>query len=168
MAENSPCAPEWLANFVRQICEVLPEITPHMLTTLLEYLVSAGARSEADIAKMNPRRLAAVIGREDARLLLLHFKVQKLMKAESPTVGNRLLALIMMQKIETERNRRMLVMMQRKQDQTLDVIKQLMAEMTALNKGALDKMSQQMVDQSRMHQEALRMMSEQMKTMTSS
>ncbi|XP_077536853.1 uncharacterized protein LOC144149196 isoform X2 [Haemaphysalis longicornis] len=168
MAENSPCAPEWLENFVRQICEVLPDITPHMLTTLLEYLVSAGARSEADIAKMNPRRLADVIGREDARLLLLHFKMRKLMKAQSPTVGNRLLALITMQKIETERNRRMLVMMQRKQAETLDAVEQLMAEMTAVNKAALDVTSQHMVGQSEMHQEALRMMNEQMKTMASS
>ncbi|XP_077536855.1 uncharacterized protein LOC144149196 isoform X3 [Haemaphysalis longicornis] len=96
------------------------------------------------------------------------FQDQELMKAQSPTVGNRLLALITMQKIETERNRRMLVMMQRKQAETLDAVEQLMAEMTAVNKAALDVTSQHMVGQSEMHQEALRMMNEQMKTMASS
>ncbi|XP_077537918.1 uncharacterized protein LOC144150017 [Haemaphysalis longicornis] len=165
MAENTRRAPVALANFVRQIRGVLLDITPHLLRTLLEYLMASGAHSEADIAKMDEHQLAVVLGLEDARLLLLYFKMRQLMKTEPPTADNRLLALIMMQKIEAEKNRRMLMMMQRTQDQTLDVVVQQMTEMTAVNKSALDTMSQNMVGQSEMHQEALRMMNEQMKTM---
>ncbi|XP_077536657.1 uncharacterized protein LOC144149004 [Haemaphysalis longicornis] len=166
MAENTRRAPVALANFVRQIRGVLLDITPHLLRTLLEYLMASGAHSEADIAKMDEHQLAVVLGLDDARLLLLYFKMRQLMKTEPPTADNRLLALIMMQKIEAEKNRRMLMMMQRTQDQTLDVVVQQMTEMTAVNKSALDTMSQHMVGQSEMHQEALRMMNEQMKTMT--
>lgn len=168
MAENTRSAPVRLANFVRQIRGVLPDITPHLLRSLLEYLMSSGARSEADISRMEEHQLAVILGLDDARLLLLYFKMRQLMKAEPPSDANTLLALMMMQKIEAEKNRRVLLKMQCSQNQALDVIVQRMSEMSAVSTGTLDKMSQHLVDQSEMHQEALRMMNEQMKTVASS
>lgn len=166
MAYNRRCAPVALANYVRQVRGVLPDITPHLLRRLLEFLMSAGARSEADIAKMDEHQLADVLGNEDARLLLLYFKMRHLMKVDpaSSSAARIVLAFMMMHKIEAEKTRRMLMMMQSTQNQTLDVIVQQMSEMMAMHMGTLDKMSEHIEGQSEIHQETLRAMREQMKT----
>lgn len=70
---------------------------------------------------------------------------------------------MMMQKMEADKNREMLMAMQRSHEQTLIAVTNAMAEMAAMHKGTLDKMSEKMTEQSRMHQETIRTMNEQMK-----
>ncbi|KAH9375373.1 hypothetical protein HPB48_006535 [Haemaphysalis longicornis] len=150
MAETADPTLKAVLIFVDQVCGILPNVTPDLLEKLLEYLKSAGVRSEADIAKVDECQVAAILGHEDAKKLMDYFK--KPDGHDDAEAGER------------EEPRGVLMAMQQRQERTLNAVTSAMAEMTAMHKGTLDKMTEQMTEQSRMHQETIRAMNEQMQT----
>lgn len=109
-------------------------------------------------------------GRENAVNVSLPVALQQPMTVGSSNGNGRdntmdiLQMVMMMQKMESEKNREMLMAMQQSQERTLNAVTSAMAEMTTMHKGTLDKMSEQMTEQSKMHQETIRAMNEQMQT----
>lgn len=192
MVENAVSAKEAVMNFAVQVHGVLPSIVPDVLEKLLEFLLSAGLRSEADIEKLDEHQLAAIIGDVDAKRLLCYLKKQQPEEVETysfpstigslvagmpeseaavPSSGENLggtidllKMIMMMQKMEADKNREIIMAVTAMQDKTLNAVMKQVSDVTTMHKDTLDKMSEQMTKQSKMHQQTVEVMSEQMKT----
>ncbi|XP_075547503.1 uncharacterized protein LOC142581954 [Dermacentor variabilis] len=177
---DNAAKPWTVDDLIGHVRLVIPDITEDVLNSLLLYIKSAGVTSEADIDKIEARKLSAIVGAEDAIALLDYFRKQALISKKplchvdtSPTaaapqapaiapVGGvsqdmvQIFKMVLeMQNHNNEQNRKVMTDMQTSQKDFLGSVKDAMAETASMVKGTLDTVKEQITAQATMQQQAI-------------